>query len=129
MLPFVALRLAHPGFAAFHAIAACLMLSLLGILGRLWARKMDHLGAMTSFVVTPLTFLSGTFYAVGDLPPAFRAVASANPFFHMIDGFRYGIIGHADGSLVTGLAVMTGLNLLLAAVAYRLVAAGWRLKS
>jgi ABC-2 type transport system permease protein len=129
MWPFVPFGLAHPGFALFHALAACLLLALLGILGGLWGQKMDHLGAMTSFVVTPLTFLSGTFYAVADLPPLFQAVAHANPFFYMIDGFRYGLTGHADGSLAAGLAAMTGTNLLLALACWRGVATGWRLTS
>ena len=129
MLPFVTLGLAHPGFVVFHAVAACLLLALLGLLGGLWARKLDQLGAMTSFVVTPLTFLSGTFYSVADLPPTFQMLAHANPFFYMIDGFRYGITGHADGSLLIGLAVMTAANLLAAFASYRLVAAGWRLTS
>lgn len=128
-LPFVSLGLAHPAFVAFHAVAACLLLALLGLLGGLWARKLDQLGAMTSFVVTPLTFLSGTFYSVSDLPPLFQLLAHANPFFYMIDGFRYGITGHADGSLITGLAVMAGTTLLAAAANYRLVAVGWRLIS
>ena len=127
--PFVALGLAHPAYAVFHAVAACLSLALLGLLGGLWARKFDHLGAITSFVVTPLTFLSGTFYSVADLPAAFRALAHANPFFYMIDGFRYGVTGHADGSLVAGIAVMLGANLVAAYASYRLVAAGWRLTS
>jgi ABC-2 type transport system permease protein len=122
MWPFVPVGIARPAFV--HALAACLLLGLLGILGGLWAQKMDHLGAVTSFVVTPLTFLSGTFYSVADLPPRFQAVAHANLFFYMIDGFRYGITGHADGSLAAGLAVMAGANLLLALVSWRLVAAG-----
>ena len=84
---------------------------------------------MTSFVVTPLTFLSGTFYSVADLPPTFQMLAHANPFFYMIDGFRYGLTGHADGSLLIGLAVMTATNLLAAFASYRLVASGWRLTS
>lgn len=129
MWPFVPFSLAHPGFVAIHALAACLLLALLGILGGVWGQKMDHLGAMTSFVVTPLTFLSGTFYSVADLPPVFQAVALANPFFYMIDGFRYGITGHADGSLAMGLAVMTAANLLLALTCWRIVTTGWRLKS
>lgn len=127
MWPFVTLGFAHPAFLAFHAITACLLLALLGLLGGLWARKMDHLGAMTSFVVTPLTFLSGTFYSVADLPSSFQSLAHVNPFFYMIDGFRYGITGHADGSLIAGLAVMVGANLVLIVASYRLVAAGWRL--
>ncbi len=129
MWPFVPFGLAHPAFIAFHVLAACLLLGLLGILGGLWAQKMDHLGAMTSFVVTPLTFLSGTFYSIADLPNAFQAMVHLNPFFYMIDGFRFGITGHADGPLGVGLAVMTGANILLAVACHRLVAAGWRLKS
>lgn len=125
--PFVALGLAHPFYAAFHAVCACLLLALLGLLGGLWARKFDHLGAITSFVVTPLTFLSGTFYSVADLPAPFQTLAHANPFFYMIDGFRYGITGHADGSLAAGIAVMLGATVAAAVVSHRLVAAGWRL--
>lgn len=90
---------------------------------------MDHLGAVTNFIVMPLTFLSGTFYSVSDLPALFQAVAHLNPFFYMIDGFRYGITGYADGSLMTGLGIMIGANVLLAAACYRFVATGWWLKS
>lgn len=129
MWPFVPLGLAHPAFALFHTLAACLLLALVGILGGLWAQKMDQLGAVTSFVVMPLTFLSGTFYSAADLPPLFQAAVHLNPFFYMIDGFRYGITGHADGSLAAGLAVMVGTNLLLAVACHRFVATGWRLQS
>ncbi len=129
MWPFVPFGLAHPALAIFHALTACLLLALLGILGGLWAQKMDHLGAVTSFVVTPLTFLSGTFYSTADLPAAFQAIIHLNPFFYMIDGFRFGITDHADGSPAVGLAVMTGANLFLAVACHRLVAAGWRLKA
>jgi ABC-2 type transport system permease protein len=128
MLPFVSLNLVCPGFVLFHAFAACLLLALLGILGGLWSQKMDHLGAVTNFVVTPLTILSGTFYSVEDLPARFQFIAHANPFFYMIDGFRYGVTGYADGSLAAGVAVMIAANLLVALACYRLVAAGWRLK-
>jgi ABC-2 type transport system permease protein len=79
MWPFVRFALAHPGFALFHATAATLLLALLGVFGGLWSQKMDHLAAVTNFVVTPLTFLSGTFYSVADLSPAFRAAAHLNP--------------------------------------------------
>ncbi|MEX2647686.1 MAG: ABC transporter permease [Alphaproteobacteria bacterium] len=128
IMPFVPMDMAHPAFVLFHAVAASLLLALLGVLGGLWAQKMDHLGAVTNFIVTPLTFLSGTFYSAHDLPSPFRAIAHANPFFYMIDGFRYGVTGYADGSLATGLAIMTGTNVLVAAACYRLVTTGWRLK-
>lgn len=129
MWPFVPFGLSSAAFIVFHALAACLLLGLLGVLAGLWSGKMDHLGAVTNFIVTPLSFLSGTFYSVADLPEPFRVVAHLNPFFYMIDGFRYGVTGYADASLSIGLAVMIGANLLLAAACYRAVATGWRLKS
>lgn len=129
MAPFVPFDLVHPGFVVFHALAATFLLALLGFVGGLWAQKMDHLGVMTNFVITPLTFLSGTFYSVADLPDPFRLAAGLNPFFYMIDGFRYGVTGHADGDPMIGLAVMAGTNLVLAVVCYSAAANGWRLKS
>jgi ABC-2 type transport system permease protein len=129
MWPFMPFGLAHPGFALFHAVAATMLLALLGVLGGLWSQKMDHLAAITNFVVAPLTFLSGTFYSVADLPEVFRVAALVNPFFYMIDGFRYGIMGHADGALTAGVVVMSLANVALALASYAIVASGWRLKS
>ena len=129
MWPFVPFGLAHPGYVLFHAVAASMLLALLGVLGGLWSQKMDQLAAVTNFVVTPLTFLSGTFYSVADLPEAFGVAAHLNPFFYMIDGFRYGMTGHADGSLISGVWVLIGANLTLAVACHRIVAAGWRLKA
>ena len=117
------------GFVLFHAVAACLLMSLIGMLTGIWAQKFDQLAAVTNFVITPFAFLSGTFYSVERLPEAWRLVAHLNPFFYMIDGFRYGFIGHADGSLAAGVAVMTGANLVLGLVTWRLVAIGWKLKA
>ncbi len=80
-------------------------------------------------MITPLTFLSGTFYSVDRLPDALKWIAAVNPFFYAIDGFRYGFIGRADEPLLTGVVVLIGVNLALAIVSYRLLATGWRLKS
>src|SRR3546814_11098715 len=74
------------------------------------------------------SFLSGTFYSIERLPETWQVVAHFNPFFYMIDGFRYGFIGYADGSLVLGVVVMAGFNLFLWAVTYRMFATGYRLK-
>jgi ABC-2 type transport system permease protein len=126
---FVPLRLASPGLVVFHAVGASLMLSLLGVIGGIWADKFDHMAAMTNFIVTPLSFLSGTFYSVERLPDTLRWFAFANPFFYMIDGFRAGFIGHADGSLAIGAAVVIAADLLLAALAYRLFKIGYKLKA
>ncbi|MFM8679678.1 MAG: multidrug ABC transporter permease, partial [Alphaproteobacteria bacterium] len=73
--------------------------------------------------------LSGTFYTVDRLPEPWHAVALANPFFYMIDGFRYGFLGHADGGLWTGVAAMLAANLALGALCHRLFATGYRLRA
>jgi ABC-2 type transport system permease protein len=126
---FVPLRIADLAAVAFNAVAASLLLSLLGVLAGIWAEKFDHMAAVTNFIVTPLSFLSGTFYSVDRLPEGWRFVAHLNPFFYMIDGFRYGFIGHADGSLAVGMAVLIGVNAALLLLCFRLIASGYRLKA
>ena len=88
-------------------------MGLLGMMAALWAEKFDHLAAVTNFVVMPMTFLSGTFYLVENLPEPFRTFSQYNPFFYMIAGFRYGFTGHTDGSLAIGVAVTAGLVVFL----------------
>jgi ABC-2 type transport system permease protein len=82
-----------------------------------------------NFIIMPATFLSGTFYTADRLPETWRFLCHLNPFFYMIDGFRYGFIGVSDGTLGVGLAVMTVINILLVAGAYAMIAAGYKLKS
>lgn len=115
-------------FVAFHAVAASLMLSLLGILGGLWSEKFDHIAAVTNFVITPLSFLSGAFYSIERLPDFWRTVAHFDPFFLATDGFRYGFIGDADGSLGVGIAALVAVNALLWALVHRLFAIGYKLR-
>jgi ABC-2 type transport system permease protein len=115
-------------FIVFDAAAASLMLSLLGILAGLWAEKFDQMAAVTNFVITPLSFLSGAFYSTERLPDFWRHIAHLNPFFYMIDGFRYGFIGHADGSLPAGTCVLAGADLLLGLAAWQLIARGYKLR-
>ena len=115
-------------FVVYHAVAASLMLSLLGVLGGLWAEKFDHIAAVTNFVITPFAFLSGAFYSTERLPGIWHTLAHLNPFFYMIDGFRYGFIGHADGSLTIGLFVLFGANAFLYWLTHRLFAIGYKLR-
>jgi ABC-2 type transport system permease protein len=129
MAGFVHLPLTHPVAILYHGVMASLMLSLLGMIGGIWADKFDHMAAVTNFIVTPLSFLSGTFYSIDRLPEGFRMVALANPFFYMIDGFRWGFTDHADGSLVVGALVLAAINLILGAVAYRMFQTGYKLKA
>jgi ABC-2 type transport system permease protein len=128
MWAFLRVGVHAPFFILFHALGAALMLSLLGMVGGIWSEKFDHIAAVTNFVVTPLTFLSGTFYSVERLPENWHAVALMNPFFYLIDGFRYGFIGHADGSLAVGIAVVLGANAGLWFLVYRMNATGYRMK-
>ncbi|HWI25846.1 MAG TPA: ABC transporter permease [Stellaceae bacterium] len=129
MAVFVPLHFHAPALVFFHAVAASLLLSLLGLIGGIWADKFDHIAAVTNFVVTPLSFLSGTFYSIARLPPLWHRVALWNPFFYMIDGFRYGFIGRADGPVWTGVAVMVAINAALLALCHALVARGYKLKA
>jgi ABC-2 type transport system permease protein len=129
MAIFVPFHIAYPGLVVFHALAASLLLSLLGILGGIWADKFDHIAAVTNFVVTPMSFLSGTFYSIDRLPPPWHELALFNPFFYMIDGFRCGFIGRADGSIAVGIVVMVVLNALLLAWCHVLIARGYKLKA
>ncbi|MDX6750037.1 ABC transporter permease [Geminicoccaceae bacterium 1502E] len=126
---FVEMPLVHPLVALYTALAASVMLSLLGVLGALWAEKFDHMATVTNFVITPLSFLSGTFYSVRDLPEPFHMVALGNPFFYMIDGFRYGVTGHHDGSVIIGAVVLALVNLALWTFALHLLRLGYKLKA
>ena len=129
MAPFAEIGVAHLGFALFHLVAASLLLSLIGVAGGIWSEKFDHIAAVTNFVVTPLAFLSGTFYSLDALPEAFVRIALLNPFFYMIDGFRYGLIGYADGSPGMGIGVLVGANAALWFACWRMFATGYKLKA
>ncbi|HEY0834729.1 MAG TPA: ABC transporter permease [Azospirillum sp.] len=126
---FTPLHLPHPAFVIFHALMASMLLSLLGLAGGIWSEKFDHIAAVTNFVVTPLAFLSGTFYSVESLPPVFWWIAHVDPFFYMIDGFRYGFIGRSDGTLALGVVVMLATNGLLWWLVLRMLRTGYKLKA
>ncbi len=94
-----------------------------------WAEKFDHAAAVTNFVIAPLTLLSGTFYSVDHLAPAFRAFSHVNPFFYVISGFRYGFLGTADSPVATGSIVILAIDVVLGLLCYSLLRRGWKLKS
>ncbi len=127
--PFADLAPLHPGYILFHATAASMAMALIGTIGGIWADKFDHISLVTNFVVTPFAFLSGTFYSVERLPGVLYTLSQYNPFFYMIDGFRYGFIGAADGSLSAGLAAMSGLNVCLWLICHRMLVTGYKLKA
>jgi ABC-2 type transport system permease protein len=129
MLPFVAMQPAHLWAILYFSLMASLLLSILGFLAALWAEKFDHMAAVTNFVITPLSFLSGTFYSINRLPEVFHGVALANPFFHMIDGVRYGFTDHSDGNVLLGALFLALVNGALWFLALRLVRLGYKLKA
>ncbi len=120
----------HSFLAVFvYAVLGTMMLSGLGIAGGIWSQKFDHIAAVTNFVVTPLTFLSGTFYAMSTLPPVWQFLGHYNPFFYMIDGFRYGFIGHSEGDLIFGFFLLIFINIALFTLCYKMLSSGYKIKS
>src|SRR6185437_4519175 len=101
----------------------------LGIMAGLWAEKFDHMSAVTNFIIMPMTFLSGTFYLVERLPEPFRSFSKYNPFFYLIDGFRYGFIGRAEGSPAVGAAMTVGLVIALGWACLRMFQVGYKIKT
>jgi ABC-2 type transport system permease protein len=128
MALFVPLHIHNLALIVYHGVMGSLLLSLVGMMGGIWADKFDHMAAVTNFIVTPLSFLSGTFYSIERLPEGFHTFALMNPFFYMIDGFRYGFIGQSDGPVWLGVVLVGCTNLLLAAATYRMLASGYKLK-
>ena len=111
------------------AVLGNAMMSSLGLAAGLWSEKFDHIAAVTNFVVMPMTFLSGTFYSVQQLPEFWANIVHYNPFFYMIDGFRYGFTGHADGNIWIGVMLLLTINIVLAVLTLWMVKTGYKIKS
>lgn len=127
--PGVSVAVHRPELVLWFGLMGSLMLSFLGLLTSVWAEKFDHAAAVTNFVVTPLSLLSGTFYSVHQLAPTFQKVSHANPFFYVISGFRSGFLGVSDSPLWIGAVGLLILNLVLWALCYSLLKSGWKIKN
>ena len=127
--PGVHVGITHPLSVIWFGLMGALMLAFLGLLTSIWADKFDHSAVVTNFVVAPLSLLSGTFYSVEQLAPAFRAVSHANPFFYVISGFRHGFLGAADSPIYGGAIALFLLNLVLFGACYALIRGGWKIKN
>ncbi len=119
----------HPLWALTFAVLGAAFLGGLGIVAGIYANKFDQMAAITNFIVTPLAFLSGTFYSVQDLPPVLNEITHLNPIFYLIDGVRYGMIGVSDSSPVLGLAVAVTATLAISVLGWTMIARGTRLKA
>jgi ABC-2 type transport system permease protein len=126
---FVELRLAAPLWALAFAFLGAALLGVLGLLAGLWAEKFDQIAAFQNFLILPLTMLSGVFYSIHSLPPLWQRISHLNPFFYMIDGFRYGFFGAADVSPAASLGVVAVSLALLSALALRLLASGYKIRT
>ena len=132
--PGVHLTAAHPWAIVWFGLMGATLLALMGLLTSLWADKFDHAAAVTNFVVQPLSLLSGTFYVIHNLAPAFQAVSHFNPFFYVISGFRFGFlgrsdIGNANQDVIHAALGLGALNLALGYATYRILKSGWKLKN
>lgn len=132
--PGVALTVHHPWAIIWFGLMGSVLLAVMGLFTSLWAEKFDHAALVTNFVITPLTMLSGTFYVIDNLHPAFQTISRGNPFFYVISGFRFGFLGQSDigstnGAVMGGAVYLGVLNAVLALVLYALMRSGWKLKS
>ena len=101
----------------------------LGFIAGMWAEKFDNMATVTNFIIVPLSFLSGTFYSIDRLPDILKEISIYNPFFHMIDGLRFSMIGVSDGSTIFGLIYLLSFSLILWCIAYYLYKKGYKIKS
>ena len=129
LIPFVEFNLYHPLLLAFYILASCTLLGKLGILSGMIANSFDQHSAITSYLITPLSFLSGTFYSVKDLPQILQQINFLNPFFYMIDGFRYCLTNKADGNVIVGICFLVISNIIIYLMLEKLIDKGWRIKN
>jgi ABC-2 type transport system permease protein len=122
------LSLPHPAWALGFALLGSAILATLGLVAAIWADKFDQIAGFQNFIIVPLTFLSGVFYSIHSLPPFFQKLSHANPFFYMIDGFRYGFFGLSDVAPSTSLAIVAACALLLSGVTLAILKSGWKLR-
>ncbi len=113
----------------YFGISAAVMLGMVGVLSGIWAEKFDQLAVVNQFIILPLSYLSGTFYKIEILPPLFQKISLCNPLFYLIDGFRYGFLGEADGNVIIGVALTAAINIALFITVLAVLKRGWRIKS
>ena len=125
---FVPLHLLHPFWTLAFVLMGSAMLGSLGVIAGIWADKFDQLAGFQNFIIMPLTFLSGVFYSIHSLPPFWQALSRINPFFYMIDGFRYGFFGKSDISPIWSLLIVVTCFSALSLVTLKLLQSGYKLR-
>ena len=128
-LPFASFDIAQPGWIVAFALIGGAFLASLGVIAGIWADKFDQMAAFQNFLIMPLTMLSGVFYSIHSLPAFWQGVSHFNPFFFMIDGFRYGFFGVSDVSPWTSIGVVLTCFIVLAVVTLQMLARGYKLRA
>jgi ABC-2 type transport system permease protein len=126
---FTKLSLAAPLWVVVFALMGAGILGALGLIAGLWAEKFDQLAAFQSFAIMPMTFLSGVFYSIHSLSPFWQTVSHLNPFFYMIDGFRYGFFGVSDVSPWLSLGIVSVALAIVSVVSVYLLKTGYKIRS
>lgn len=125
---FAHLSFSAPLWIALFALMSAFVLGTMGLIVGIWAEKFDQLAGFQNFVIVPATFLSGVFYSTNSLPPIWQTISHFNPFFYMIDGFRYGFSGQSDVDPVRSLVIVTIFLVALTAVAMQMLRSGYKLR-
>jgi ABC-2 type transport system permease protein len=125
---FLGLWPANPLWLVLIVVAGSCLMEALGIVAGILANKFDQIAAITNFVVTPLSFLSGTFYSIEAMPPAMSTLSHLNPIFYLIDGARHAVLGRSDSDPWLGLTVILGTTLALSLLSWTWIRRGYRLK-
>ncbi len=125
---FTTLNFFQPLWIVVFGLLGAAILGTMGLIAGIWAEKFDQLAAFQNFLIVPATFLAGVFYSVHSLPPFWLAVSHANPFFYMIDGFRYGFFGYSDVPPATSLLIVLVFFVLLSGIALSLLKRGYKLR-
>jgi len=125
---FVPPTFAAPAWILVFAVLGSAILGTMGLIGGIWAEKFDQIAMFQNFLIMPATFLAGVFYSVHSLPAFWQAVSHLNPFFYMVDGFRYGFFGQSDVAPLVSLAVVCATLAVALGVALQLLRSGYRLR-
>ncbi len=125
---FVDIPIHNPGLILLFALLGSVLLGALGLMSAVWAKRWDHIAAFQNFVILPLSFLSGVFYSIQDLPPMWSELSYYNPFFYLIDGFRYSFLGVSDASVGVSLLMIGGAVVVTTLISLRILDSGYNLR-
>lgn len=128
LAPFVEIPMHHFGLVLIYGICGSVIMGGMGLIGGMWSDNFDHMAMVSNFIIMPLTFLSGVFYSIEQLPPVWQQVSHFNPFFYLIDGFRHGFLGVGDSDPWLSIGIVVGFAVATVLLCWRLWHIGWRLK-